>query len=576
MSNTNRVGIRAVREVSYGVVPTAPQLLQIPFTGAPDLAFAPETVVSELIRADRQIDDLILVGGEAAGSLPSEFAYRVHDLLLEGAFFSLFQTRFSRQNNEAATQIASVTGASETIAFTAYGATFAGTVDFAAAPNTITRAAGSWITDGFAVGMRIRVQNAVDVGNNAIWTIGTLTATVITTLEDLPSDETGDAVNIDQVWFAANDIVRSEGFTVAANNGYLIAGVQTAHNTLVVTNDLQDETPPAGATLHLVGRRGAAGDLALVVSGTTGTLTSTAPINFSYLGLEAGDWVKLAGFVATVANNGWYRLSATPTAGVLAFDRVPVGSATETPAGAVDVYLGERLKNGTTRHSYTIEEEFADHSPVTYQYFRGMVVDTLSVSAEPQGIAAISTEFSGKDAFFSDSTTPATVPSQLPAVSAGRVGSATLLSSGAVRVLNTSRDVGRIARGGVPISSKNFVLEATIEINNNLRQLPAVGFFGAVDIGVGEFALTGTLNTYFDDASLARDVVSNAETSFDIRFDDTAQHSMLFDVPRIKFSEGAPEVPGKNQDVTVNLSYQAIRHPTLDYTAKAMRFHGVQ
>lgn len=577
MSNTNRVGVRLVRESAYGVVPTGPSLLQLPVTGAPDLAFTPETIVSELIRSDRQIDDLILVGSEAAGSLPSEFAYGVHDTLIEGAFFNLFQTRFVRRNNEAATQITGVNGTTETISFTAYGPTTGSiTVDFAAAGDTITRATGSFLTDGFAAGDRVIISGAVDAGNNAIHQIVSVTDLVMTVGNTI-TDETADAgVTITKVWFSAKDIVRAEGFTNAANNGYLIAGTQTAAGTLVVTNDLVTETPPSGAVLHLVGRRGEDGDLALTISGSTGTLVSSSGTNFTYLGLAKGDWVKLAGFVATAANNEYYRLSADPSATTLTFDRVPVGSASETPAGAVDVYLGERVVNGTLELSHSLEIEYADHSPVTYQYFRGMMVDTMSLSAEPQAIAGVSFEFQGKDAFFSDSNTPASVPSQLPAVSAGRVGSATLLSSGTVNVLNTSSNVARIARGGTPISSKNFVLEASIEIANNLRQREAVGFLGAVSVGVGEFSLSGTLNTYFDDASLARDVVANSETSLDLRFRDGSGHVMLFDMPRIKFSEGAPEVPGKNQDVTLNLSYQAIRHAAFDYTVKCMRFHGAQ
>jgi len=120
------------------------------------------------------------------------------------------------------------------------------------------------------------------------------------------------------------------------------------------------------------------------------------------------------------------------------------------------------------------------------------------------------------------------------------------------------------------------VLEATFEIANNLRQQPAVGFIGAVGIGVGEFGVTGSLSTYFDNATLARDVVANAETSFDVRFVDIANQVLLLDAPRIKFSEGSPEVPGKNQDVTVPLAYQAIRHPVFNYTLGLFRFYGVQ
>lgn len=48
-------------------------------------------------------------------------------------------------------------------------------------PATITRLAGSWLTDGFVVGQKIKGFGAAQAGNNNVqWTIVTLTATVIT------------------------------------------------------------------------------------------------------------------------------------------------------------------------------------------------------------------------------------------------------------------------------------------------------------------------------------------------------------------------------------------------------------
>lgn len=55
------------------------------------------------------------------------------------------------------------------------------TVDFAASPtNTITRASGSWLTDGFLPGGQILIADAVDTGNNGLKLITTVTALVIT------------------------------------------------------------------------------------------------------------------------------------------------------------------------------------------------------------------------------------------------------------------------------------------------------------------------------------------------------------------------------------------------------------
>jgi hypothetical protein len=496
LSNTNRVAIRAAVEASFGIVPTAPDMRDLCITGAPSLAFTPETTTSEKIRSDRQIDDLPLVGGEAGGDINSELAFSVQDFLLEGAFFNDFQIRNARLNDESTTEITAVTASAFTV-----------------------------------------LTGSVPV---------------------------------------VNDIVRGEGFNVAGNNAYhVIDGVPSATSFTSATANVE-ATPPLQARLTTVGHRAAAGDLVLTIAGLGGTLASTI-LDLTALGLQAGDWIALDGFPGTPANEGFYRISISPATNLITFDIVPVGSASETPAGSADIYMGERLINGTTFQSYTLEEQFGDHTPITYQYFRGMTVDGMVLTAPSQAIVSVVFTFSGKDAFFSETGLPGSVPDQLPAVDAGgRVDLATTITALPVNVLNSSSNVARISRGGVPITGANFVLEASIEIANNLRQLNAVGFLGAVDIGDGEFGVTGSLNTYFDDSSLARDVVSNAETSFDMRFVDSSGHAIVIDAPRIKFSEGAPEVPSKNEDVTLALSYQAIRQPVFNYTLLWQRFTGFQ
>jgi len=46
--------------------------------------------------------------------------------------------------------------------------------------NTITRSAGSWITEGYKKGGKITIANAEDAGNNGTWQIATISATVLT------------------------------------------------------------------------------------------------------------------------------------------------------------------------------------------------------------------------------------------------------------------------------------------------------------------------------------------------------------------------------------------------------------
>ena len=480
MSDSNRVAVRFVEESTLGTTPASPAFFDLRYTGAPSLAFAPETVTSEEIRSDRQVTDLILVGGSTEGELNFEKSFGAKDRIYESLFFSAFQARLSKVNGEGATQITAVDADSYTV-----------------------------------------------------------TAGAVLVL---------------------NDLIRAEGFTNAANNGFKVINTgTTATDLLIVGAGLTVETsPPVTARIHHVGRRGATGDL---VAATGPNRVTSTVLDFTTLGLQVGDWVKLAGFAITPANNDFVRISAI-TATALTLDVVPTGWAADAGTGVqVSIYFGERLVNGVTRKSFTIEEEFGDHSPVTYQYLRGMVPDSYSLSAASQQVVTETIGFLGLNATFQDS---------------GRIAGATTLASRTNSVVNASSNVGRIALGGSAVVGSNFVTELVLEIANGLRELRAIGTLSAVNIGAGRFELTGSLNTYFDNKATALAVVQNTKTSIDFRLTDDASHVYLWDLPRVKFSEGAPEVPGINTDVVLNPGFQAFMHETLGYTAKLIRFHGVQ
>ena len=92
MSDTNRVGLRFFRSSQRTApIPGGPfNLNQLRFTGTPNLAFTPNTIVSNEIRPDRQIADLILVGAEAGGDTGIELSFEAFDALIEDALFSTF------------------------------------------------------------------------------------------------------------------------------------------------------------------------------------------------------------------------------------------------------------------------------------------------------------------------------------------------------------------------------------------------------------------------------------------------------------------------------------------------------
>ena len=366
--------------------------------------------------------------------------------------------------------------------------------------------------------------------------------------------------------FQVGDLVRATGFTNSGNNGLFVGLAGSDDEALVVASSpgLTDETaPPAGARLRVVGFAGTSADIAAVTSGGN-ALTSTT-LTFTDYDLVVGMWVKVGGAAttakfATTANNGWCRISAI-AAKRLSFDIVPTGWTADVGTDVLlQVFVGDYIRNGVVEHSYTIEREFTDHSPVTYEYVRGLEVGTLAFGIESESIITADGTFVGKDAVMQDSA---------------RFSGATTVAAPTGDVLNSSSNVGRLAEGGSAVTGPNYVMSAGITFENNLRRRTAVGYLGAVSIGAGEFAVTGNLNTYFGNKTLAQKVIDNTASSYDVVVgrNDGEKPALLIDLPRMKFSAGSPQVPGKNQDVMVDLQFTAFRHPTLGYTAHIQRHH---
>ena len=82
LQSTNRVKIARVREATFGVTPATPAFKAIRETSSA-LAINPQTMISQEIRSDRQVTDLILVGVQAGGNVGGEMSFATMDDDLE-------------------------------------------------------------------------------------------------------------------------------------------------------------------------------------------------------------------------------------------------------------------------------------------------------------------------------------------------------------------------------------------------------------------------------------------------------------------------------------------------------------
>jgi hypothetical protein len=137
----NRVDYRYIRETTWGVTPASPNGQVMRVTSG-QLSPAKESVQSQLLRSDRMVEAIVESGQGAALTLGSELLYEPnHFDLIEGAM------------NRAKQQIAAVT-------LNATAAT--------GSPNTFTRSAGSFVTDGAKPGMWVAILDTV---NDGFWQI---------------------------------------------------------------------------------------------------------------------------------------------------------------------------------------------------------------------------------------------------------------------------------------------------------------------------------------------------------------------------------------------------------------------
>jgi hypothetical protein len=349
---------------------------------------------------------------------------------------------------------------------------------------------------------------------------------------------------------ALGHLVRNTGFGVNANNGLFRASAAGSGTSIAFTagSFTVEASPPAAARSKVVGFQGAAGDITATATG----LASTA-LNFTTLGLQVGQWLKIGdgssavfGFTGTASNNGWARISGPITASAIPLDNLPTGWAADAGAGqTIRVFFGDTIRNGTTRTSLSVEKTFLSQATPTRIQYRGLTVDQLGLSFQTGQAILASASFMGTD--YAQSTSA--------------IGGAVYAAAPSAAKLTSNASVGRIAENGVAISTANWVRSLNITLANNVRRIEGVGKIGAYELGVGEIAVSGTLETYFSDNTLLTKLLGQTITNINARAQANNQ-ALIVGLPRVTLTGGDPNAQGKNQDVTLPLSFVTSIDPT--------------
>lgn len=284
------------------------------------------------------------------------------------------------------------------------------------------------------------------------------------------------------------------------------------------------------------------------IQDSTGTISVAGSPN-GLLNAVVGHHIEISGSGSPDVD-GFYLVTAN-TAGSLTVQPSPSVST----SGTMRVRQSG-IHNSTVAKSFLIEKELQDVSE--FFAFTGQRVESWALNVTPGSILTGVLNFRGKEVFEAGSTVWVTSPlvAPLPVTT---------------DVLNSVDNIGNIQIDGVTPSGVNFT-EVSLEINNNLRDQPAIGSLFNVGVGAGTVAVTGTIVSYFLNRNLYTSFRNFSDVKFSFTATDAAGNTYLFFFPKMKITSGEVVAGGNNQDVLANFSFEAILDATLGFAFALNRF----
>lgn len=398
-----------------------------------------------------------------------------------------------------------------------------------------------------------------------------LAPTVDSTGYVIPAASATEAAKIQWVSSGMKSLFYGQGFTNAANNGLKVLTADTASTgTALAFSGAVAETPPTNARVDLAGIRAATGDLAITVSGTTATLTSgnnsvtgADQINFTTLGLTAGQFIHIGGLAAGQqfsAGYGYARI-LTIAAATLTLDKVTGTLATDNgTSDTVDLLFGRFIRNVAVdaaaddnryvERSYQFEAAYPDLDSVgtpEYEYAKGNFAHELTFNVPLTDKASMSMNFIG---------TTTAVPSTTRATNAASPISPLLTTA-----FSTASDIANIGTDAMATSVTCFK-SVSLTLKNNVSPEKCLGTLGASFMNAGIFEVDLEAQALFADSAVIDAIRNNTTVTFNAIMKN-ANGAIAVDLPALTVSDGGREFP-QDKSVLVNLKFMAFAHSTFN------------
>lgn len=203
------------------------------------------------------------------------------------------------------------------------------------------------------------------------------------------------------------------------------------------------------------------------------------------------------------------------------------------------------LVDGTTKKSYTMEDQFTDPdiSPSQYLVYKGCRISSLNLSLATESIVTGSFGVMSKSA----------------AVAQATAGTGAATAQTTTTPLNTVDMITAIeeAASGSTASSLTRVMGVDLSLERDIRRQTEIGSLNPFGLGVGRLIVTGTIQQHFNNDRLMDAFFAYTDRLLNIDFTDDDGNLIELELPKIKLDAPTVEGIGTDSDVIASFPFEA-------------------
>src|SRR5260221_5255740 len=266
-------------------------------------------------------------------------------------------------------------------------------------------------------------------------------------------------------------------------------------------------------------------------------------------GVEVGDYVRVLKGTALWDGNiggtnsgppvGYFRVNTVTSSSSITIDPL---AATMVADSALIVKRGQRIKNGKTSRSFTIEIGRLDPVTPIFERWVGMQPDNYTLTITDGQITAASVQFVGSKSL--GATTPG-------AGNTGFFTSPTAAPTGSVFGPVTS--IPTILTGGAVFPLQSF----SSSLSNGSAPRTQIGALGPQSVRSGRANVTGTFRGYFNGIVEYNKFTNDTASGIVYAMTDGVG-TWVTAIPRLKYSSGNHDTAGPDQDEVLELPLQGL------------------